>query len=249
MSTKKEVAVSGFSNEVPAYINKNSDRGSEDVGSEDVTIPRLQIIQDLSPQHKKNKEEYIAGAEPGMIFNTVTNELFEQSIFIVPCYYRKEWLIWKDQNKGGGFRGAFPDELSAKRALAGLEDAADCEVVDTAQHYVLLVKLLEDGKYEFSEAVVSMSKSQMKVNRKLNAALRMAGGDRFAHVIKLTAVQDQNAAGQEYYNWSFSKAGYAPEEVYKAGESLYEAVKAGERNVAHEETVVADDSTDGDDFI
>jgi hypothetical protein len=238
MATKKEVATAAnnnpFGTDMPSYMQPESSRGSQEVGLEDVALPRISMIQDLSPQHKKSKPEYIEGAEPGMIFNTVTGELYSDSLYVVPAYYRKEWVIWKDQNKGGGFRGSFATEEEAVAELQNLDDAADCEVVDTAQHYVLVVKHREDFTFEAQEAVISMSKSQMKVNRKWNAEIRVNGGDRFSRVYQLSAVVDTNAAGQEYYNWRVKSVGFAPESVYKAAEAMYEAVRNGERDIARE---------------
>ena len=71
---KKEETGIVLSEDRPDFMG-NSQRGSEDVTIDDLTIPRVDIIQDLSPQHKKNKPEYIEGAEVGMLFNTVTGKL------------------------------------------------------------------------------------------------------------------------------------------------------------------------------
>lgn len=244
--SKKEVAVANpFGENMPAYMQPESARGSQEVGMEDVALPRISMIQDLSPQHKKSKPEYIEGAEPGMIFNTVTSKLYTDHVYVVPVYYRKEWVIWKDQNKGGGFRGSFPTEQEATAEMETYEDAADLEVVDTAQHYVLVVTPKEDGSFDAQEAVVSMSKSQMKVNRKWNAEIRVNGGDRFSRVYQLSAVVDTNAAGQEYYNWRVKTLGFTPESVYKAAETMYEAVRNGERDIAREvPTSTADEVED-----
>jgi len=59
---KKDVAVAAQTGlaERPAWMG-DSIRGSEEVTIQDVTIPRLSIIQDLSPQRKKNNAEYIEG--------------------------------------------------------------------------------------------------------------------------------------------------------------------------------------------
>lgn len=241
MSTKKEVATANpFDTAMPAHVDMKKGRGSEDVSIEDVALPRLAIVQDLSPQHKKSKPEYIDGAEPGMIFNTVSAELYGQKAFVVPVYYEKEWVIWKDISKGGGFRGAYRTEDEANEAVKDYDDASDLEVVDTAQHYVLVV-VPNAGKFDIMEAVISMSKSQMKVNRKWNAMIRMAGGDRFSRVYSLSVVEDSNSAGQEYYNWKVKSEGYCPKEVFEAAERMYDAVKSGEKKVSREEAAYAAD--------
>ena len=227
---KKEVAVStaghmAVSESRPDFLG-NGNRGSEGVSVDDLTIPRIDIIQDLSPQRKKDKPEYIDGAEEGMIFNTVSGRLYGSAITIVPVLFRKEWVIWKDRKQGGGFRGAFRSEADAKVELTALEDGAHCEIQDTAQNFVLI---LTDDDVE--EAVISMSRSKMKAARKLNTLIRMGGGDRFSGVYEMAVVSDQNAQGQDYYNWGVKRLGYVSEEAYRRAEGMYEAVQSGERDV------------------
>ena len=198
--TKKEVAelekkgvIGG--DDRPDYM-ESSNRGNEDVGFDDLTIPRLDVIQDLSPQHKKNKPEFIPGAEVGMLFNSVTSQLYGSEVMIVPVYFRKEWIIWKDQKEGGGFRGAHATQQEAVNALGELDDADKCDVVDTGQHFCLIVHSPDN----IEEIVISMSKSKMKVSRQLNSMVKIRGGDRFSSAYSLKAIEDQYAAGQDYWN-------------------------------------------------
>ena len=55
-------------------ILASAGKGLQNISNDDVTIPRLAIIQSGSPQRKKKDEKYIDGADEGMIFSTVTNE-------------------------------------------------------------------------------------------------------------------------------------------------------------------------------
>ena len=47
--------------------------GLENVTSEDMAIPRLKILQALSPEVNKNDGKYVEGASAGDVINTVTN--------------------------------------------------------------------------------------------------------------------------------------------------------------------------------
>lgn len=219
-----------ITDERPDYLNESSVRGNEEVQADDLSLPRLQIIQDLSPQRKKTQPEYIEGAEEGMVFNTISNRLYVGPITVVPVLFRKEFIIWKDRDSGGGFRGAYPSAEDAHAAMVDLEDGSDCEVVDTAQHFCLVVN--EDT---IEESVISMSKSQMKVSRQLNSLARMAGGDRFSNAYSFEAVAVDGPKGN-YFNWKIKRLGYVSEPVYRQGEALYEAVKSGERDVSRGET-------------
>lgn len=227
---KKEVAqssagVSAVQDQMPDFLRnkQGSARGQENVGAEDLIIPRLEVVQDLSPARKKTSPDYIEGAEEGMLYNNVTRELYGQSVLVVPVGFVKEWLIWKDREKGGGFRGAFASEGDAANALAGLEDGDDCEIVDTNQQFCLLVK--GDGTVE--EIVVSMAKSKAKVSRKWNSLIRLANGDSFSRAYRIAAVEDTNSKNQTFYNLSVTAAGFPTEVVYKRAEKMYEAMVAG----------------------
>ncbi|KKL86468.1 hypothetical protein LCGC14_1944460, partial [marine sediment metagenome] len=149
-SKKKELVEKH--DQLPDYIrSKGPARGSEEVKSADLVIPRLEIVQSLSPARKKTDPMFIEGAEEGMIFNNVTRELYAD-VRIVPVYFRKEFLIWKDREHGGGFRGAFPSQPEAEEARTALEDGEFCAVIDTAQHFCLIVR--SNGRS--NEIVVSM---------------------------------------------------------------------------------------------
>lgn len=215
-----------FMDEAPDYVNQESVRGSEAVGVDDITIPRVDVLQDLSPQVKKSKPEYIEGAEPGLLFNTVTGKLYGGELIIVPVLFRKEYVIWKDRDSGGGFRGAFSTEEAANAALARLEDSKQCEVVDTAQHFVLIID--SDGAVD--EAVLSMSKSKMKCSRQLNTLIRMSGGDRWARAYNLTPIAVDGQKG-DYYNMMVKQLGYVPKDIFDRAEEMYESVKAGRKDV------------------
>ncbi|AIZ01478.1 hypothetical protein J3_0031 [Vibrio phage J3] len=236
MSTKKnEVAINEeemFSSaQLPAHLQGKMEqgRGSEDVSSDDLTIPRIQIIQALSPQKKKTHAKYIEGAEEGMAFNTATEELFTDGLYVIPVYFRKEFLIWTAERSAdtNGFHGSYPTEAAAVEALKALPNRAELEIVDTHQQFVLII---DPAKKTAQEAVISMAKSQIKVSKRLNTQLRMAGGDRFAHVLRFSVVDDKSEKG-EYYSWTFKKVGYAPEWAYALGESMYEAVKSGAKSI------------------
>jgi len=230
-NAKKEIAeVAQFSETMPAYMDPAKVRGSENVGSEDLTIPRLSLVQDLSPQRKKSEPEYIEGAEEGMYFNSVSEELYGENLIFVPVFFAKEWIIWKMQDAGGGFMGVYGSEQEAQDEFADKDyDLEEYEIVDTAQHFGLII---HENRVE--EIVVSMAKSKMKVNRALNSMIRLNGGDRFSRAYKVTSIVDENNVGQKYFNMKFSPLGFVSEEVYKKAEELYESVATGIKTVARD---------------
>lgn len=225
--------------ERPAWMrDKDSGRGSEEVGLNDLTIPRLVIIQDLSPQRKKNQPEYIEGAEEGMMFNTVTNQLFREYVLFVPCYYRMEWVLWKHRDVGGGFLGAYLTQEEAVAAYKQQPQAGQMtsdndpviEIHDTGQHFGLLLDPDAPAEARGQEIVISMSRSQLKPSRQFNSQIKLAGGDRWERYYRLEPVVVDGQKGS-YYNWKISQLGFVSEAVFNQAEALYEAVKSGKRDV------------------
>lgn len=216
--TKKEVA--NQNDQMPSYIKQGQNRGNENVGNEDLQLPRLDVLQALSPQINKKKDEYIDGAEVGMIFNTLTGELFPDGVHITPVTFTKRYLIWVDRkaDNEGGLRGVFDTAEEAEEFMAEQEDESKLELVPTAEHLVLL----DDG----TEVIISLAKSKLKSSRKFNSLIRLSGGDRFSRRYLVTSVDDKSSQG-EFQNITFNSAGYPNEDVYLKAEALYESISSG----------------------
>ena len=73
--------------------------GFGNMGSEDFALPFLRVLGQLSPETNKRDAKYVDGAEPGMIFNTVTKQLYdgEEGVNVIPCYYKREYVEWSDR--------------------------------------------------------------------------------------------------------------------------------------------------------
>lgn len=74
--------------------------GTENIKAKDVLIPRLVILQGLSPQVMKKKAEYIEGAEVGDFCNVATGDIYKESIDVVPCHFATSYIEW-GKNRGG----------------------------------------------------------------------------------------------------------------------------------------------------
>ena len=73
-----------------ALFGDDAAKGFENMTQEDMALPFVRILGQLSPQVTEGDGKYIEGAKPGMIYNTVTSELFDgkKGIKIIPCYYK-----------------------------------------------------------------------------------------------------------------------------------------------------------------
>ena len=242
---KNQVAVKEefelVTNEIPDFM-KQGNRGAENVGTDDMIIPRIELIQALSPVRKTSDPAYIEGAEEGMLYNNVTRTLYGTEVTVVPVYYTKQFLVWKDRKAGGGgsngFRGAFASKELADRAIAELAEEA-LEVSDTAQHFVLV----RNGE-DWQEAVISMAKSKVKVSKRWNSLMRLSNTDSFSRAYKLSATTETNARNESYFNFNVAALGFVNKELYDRAEKLYETIRTGAVKVSNdydgEVTEVAD---------
>ena len=166
---KKDLVVGNISADL---IMSNVGKGLENITSEDITIPRLAIIQANSPQRKKKDEKYIANADEGDIFNTVTSEIYKEPLTVIPCAYRKTYVEWIPREKGGGFVQAYdvrPSDTTTDPATRKSFLKNGNQLVDTAEHYIVIKK--DDDTYE--SAVLTMTSSNLTVSRKWNTLLKM----------------------------------------------------------------------------
>src|SRR4051812_2478639 len=110
-------------------------RGSENVGSADLIIPRLEIVQALSPIKEENDD-----ARDGDIYNSVTGEIYGQQVNVIPIYYRKEYLVWAVREKGkpippDSFKGAYGSAEAAESAIGDLDNPDAYEFIETPQQF------------------------------------------------------------------------------------------------------------------
>lgn len=223
-STAVATMVSGVQEAMPEWLQKGN-AGSEDVTAKDMILPRVDVLQALSPQIKKSDPNYIEGAEQGKIFNTVTGEIYGDSINFVPILFRKEYVVWKLRKAGGGFCGAFQTMQEAEQFRAQLQSPDDHECVESHQHFALL--LTDHGP---EEAVFSMTKSKLKVSRALNTLIQIAGVDRFAKAYRLDAIEASSDKG-DFWGLKAHPVGFVSKELYERGQGLYEMIKAGAADV------------------
>ena len=95
VATKKEGALAVNTFEADA------NQGAQNISQEDLALPFLKILGQLSPEVNKRDGKYVEGAEPGKIINTVTNQLFD-TLQVVPVFYRRQYIEWQDRGTSSG---------------------------------------------------------------------------------------------------------------------------------------------------
>lgn len=227
MATKdKSTAVSIVSEQLPAHAQNGTGAGNENVGAADMLVPRLKLLQDLSPEVKKTKPEYIEGAEPGMIFNTVTKQLSTE-LYAVNLYYDHEYVLFRNRDFGGGFFGSFssPDEAFAKAVeQAGNEDNARkmFDIVESGRH---TIGVIDPETGVINPAIMEFTSTKLRVSAQWNTDISQSGGDRFSSAWKIGVKAQSNSKG-DFYNYEISRLGFVSDDIYEAAKEKYEQIRA-----------------------
>lgn len=227
-AVKKENEVAIAATTMPSFIAakavEGTGAGNENIRAADLQIPRLVILQDLSPEVKENKPEYIPGAKPGMILNKMNGQLMNQ-VFVINLKFDHGFTVWKQRKLGGGMFGAYKTEEEAAKALEEAKvDPSHYEITENPVHYVLLLD--ETGKPTMP-AIVDFPKTKIKISKNWNSQIASQGDnyDRFAWVWLLSTTYEANNQAQEYHNYNVKFLGAAPEELVAEARKFYEQVK------------------------
>jgi hypothetical protein len=165
------------SDDLMSQLLEDQGAGTMGMGKEDVAIPRLAILQQLSPMCTRGNAAYNDQAKSGDIYNSVMDKLYdgEKGIEIILCAYQRNYIQWRLRTKGGGFikdwghdgkclEVTTPDSFGANI----VNDDPESEIVATAEYFGMIVN--PDGSVEY--VIIDLAKSQMKHARFLNAKIQ-----------------------------------------------------------------------------
>ena len=241
VATKKEGALA------TNLFEADANQGAQNISQEDLALPFLKILGQLSPEVNKRDGKYVEGAEPGKIINTVTNKLYDE-IEVIPVFYKRQYVEWADRGTSTGapvaIHSADSDIISQTTRGKDYKDrlANGNYLENTANHYVIY---LNDTP---QQAMVSMKSTQLKISRKWNSmmmGIKMQGKNglftppTYSHIYKLKTVQMSNDKGT-WFGWDVEKVGpVGDKNIYDMAKSFATSVGKGEIIEKHgtEETI------------
>ena len=237
VQVKKEGALATFDMEADAQ------QGAQNISQEDLALPFLKILGQLSPEVNKRDGKYVEGAEPGKIINTVTNALYDE-INVIPCHYKRQYIEWADRGTSTGapvaIHEADSDIVSQTTRGKDYKDRLpNGNYLDnTANHFVLVVG---DNP---ETALISMKSTQLKISRKWNSmmsGIKMKGANgmftpaSFSHIYKLKTTQMSNDKGT-WFGWEVSKIGPVTDKgLYDQAKSFSDSISKGAVKAKHGE--------------
>ena len=200
---------------IASDFEADAGRGFEEMSQEDFALPFLKALTGTSPEVGE-----VEGATPGMIYNTVTGELFDgkKGITVIPCAYIRQYIEWEPRGSGKGAPVAIYPSTSDILSKTHREPGNSKDFLDngnyvetSANHYVLVVS--EDGVP--SPALVVMKSTQLKKSRKWNSmmqSVKLQGLNglftppMYSQMYRITTVPESNDKGK-WFGWEVERIG------------------------------------------
>ncbi len=239
-------------NEISANMFEADAGQGLNMTQEDLALPFLKVLGQLSPECNKRDAKHVEGAEPGMIINTVTSEIYDgvKGIDVVPVHYKRQHIEWQDRGESQGapvkIYEAGDDLPSTTRDKFNKDRLSNGNYLEnTASHFVVIL-----GNSP-TTALISMKATQLKVSRKWNSmmmGLKMQGKNgmftppTYSHIYKLKTVQQSNDKGT-WFGWDVSRVGPISDPgIYKIAKDFGANVSKGDVKVKHGEQESKSDS-------
>ena len=249
--TKADVVVAKIEDNTslvgPDYLTGNENTGMGELGQGDYKIPRMLLLQPLSPAVRSFKGEAI----PGSFWHNVLNTSLGTSFSFVPIIARKRIIVWRPRgdDDGGilaysedgvnwvsGANSTFKIKLKGKAEPVewrtgknvlnsgllnwGTSDPDDMNSAPAATtSYEYLCHLID--RPEASPIVMSLNKTSLPIAKGFNTSLMMT--KKPIYCIKVVcSVEEQTRGKDAWYVPKFKLDGYVDRKTYEMTKHLSE---------------------------
>lgn len=244
-----EAKVNELSTEVDIDFAADAGAGTEGADKSSFAIPFLTVLQGLSPQVQ---DDGVDGAKPGLLINTITNEVFKEAL-IIPCAFQRKYLRWAPRDQGGGYRGeysAIEIETGRRETEKGKDGKITIEgdeLKDTRNHFVLV----QTAEGAWQPALISLSSTQIKKSKRLLSLVRSieiktpegrtVNPASFSHIYKVRTVKEENSKGK-WFGIEFDIVDKVKDkELYEKAKAFHKSVTEGEVEVSQPDQEVYED--------
>ena len=241
----KDLAVkqTGTAIALASTFEEDASSGFNGMTQEDFALPFLKLLTSTSPEIGE-----MEGAMPGMILNSVTNELYDgkKGILVVPSAYIRQYIECTPRGSGSGAPAQIYPATSDILSRTHREPGDNKDYLDngnyienTANHYVMV--LGDDGIP--NPALIVMKSTQLKKSRKWNSmamSVKLQGANGlftpplYSQLYRLTTQGESNDKGK-WFGWEIERIGTLEDmNVYQAAKAFATQIGAGEVKVKHE---------------
>lgn len=186
--------------ETQIQVQDDAPMGFEDDDASDLIIPRIKVINALSPERKDKL------AEEGDIINSLTKEKLNGKIFI-PIYKFTNVILWKDRADGGGIAAIshdgkimVPADGSAPYPVGKLADFDNTKTGKDAQPtHVKYINFFGFFEGERMPIIMSFAKTNYAEGKRMYSLAKVSMKNMWANGYKLESKLMKKAAN-EWFN-------------------------------------------------
>jgi hypothetical protein len=189
-------------------------RGKEDIDSRDVMLPRLALAQAMTPQTKRGNKAQIEGLLEGHIFNTLTEENFQDQVGIIVLKLNKTAHVFDEQGKV--IERDVPWDDPRCEFTEGPNGERIQPAADRCYDFLVYTPQAESVKV----AILRMKRTQIKVARRLNTLMQLTPGASWNAIYPVTTVVD-TAGTNQFYNFKIGMGKKTTPEQRAAAEALF----------------------------
>lgn len=248
MASKAEIAKKTEGGAVmPAFMEEDLHLGTEAIGSNAMEIPRIKLLQALSPELEEDED-----LRQGMWFHTILEEQLGKDLLVIPCYSTLSYMLWRPQGDGGGILARADDGVNwtppdmdfnvtlkggqevcwrtaptvaaSRLHLFGTENPTD-PTSPPAAVAMINVAVLAPGHLELGPFVLTFQRSGFKVGKKFMSNLKLSRVPSFGRIFQAYSTRVEGKEGP-YLEPRMKAKGFVEDKaVYAQAKSAYETFK------------------------
>jgi hypothetical protein len=227
--------------------------GFEDEESTDMIIPRVKVIQTLSPERKDGV------AEEGDIINSLTKDQLNGKVFI-PVFKFSNHIWWKDRSDGGGIKCIARDAKHGQMSDGTDLICASCkkcefdnskvgkEALPACTKYINFFGFIEGEKMPL---ILSFAKTSYNEGKKLYSLAKVTMQNMWNYGYTLNE-KKQAKGGNEWFICVPSANGPTSDEDRELGMELYKSFRSTIQDVNYDmddtSTATATPSVEGTEY-
>jgi len=216
----------------PDYLDKGN-QGMEDVRPQDIWLPRLALMQSLSPTVQSSEND------AGQLVNNLTGEVWlnaGEELSFIPIKHYLQWIRWGVREKNEGLLEQSLDpkgELAMEAARQVPQEINGKMVYPVTEYHNFIIMCPEIHAEQL--AVLSFSKACHKRGRQLIGLIRTRGNfPCFAGRYTLQTIIE-TAGVNKFWSYKITNNGWTPKAIYDDVKTRYEALKGVKTQVDLEE--------------
>lgn len=222
--------------EVPDFLRTEigHQAGMEAVDQSDLLLPRLGLCQSLSPQRRKSDAAFIEGLNEGQLFNTVTKEIYGESLEIIALFFFKNRIKYFPIKEGGGIDCLSPNGIDGGRISPvgcsscqfsiwgnGSQDDEHGNDAPLCTMYHNFMAWIPEGS---TPIAISYKSTGLRVSKQILAGIRLTQLPMYAKKYKVTVVEMKDGSNT-WFEKKITPQGYVDKDTFAEMEKMFAALR------------------------